>query len=137
VKRVTYLTWALTSALLSSCTSADYGGLEVTQQSNPPLELNGVDVEVSSREIRLPVGIAVLVKVLPVSGNDQPYTANDELELSSQNPSVFGAFETDRSTRVVLTGASVGRSCLRVVINGEQQDCLSVVVVEQPLPDSE
>jgi hypothetical protein len=117
--------------LATGCVEADFGRLEITQESHPPLTLGGDSVEISEREIVLPVGIAVLIKALPVSGNDQPYTAHDTLELTSSNPSVVGVFEADRTTRVVLTGAHVGEACLSVNINDDEVECFPVRVIPQ------
>jgi hypothetical protein len=115
----------------TGCTYADYGGLDISQQSSPPLSL-GTPVEISRDSISIPVGAAVLVKAVPFSRNDQPYTAHDDLRLSSSNPAVFGLFEMERTTRIVLTGALVGDACLVVEINEEEVDCFQVHVTPQP-----
>ncbi len=111
---------------LASCHSAEYGGVEVTRQSTPPL-----DVRVSARGIELPTGIAMLVKVVPYSRSSQPYTSNDELRLSSSDPDLFQTYPTDLPSRVVLTGIRPGEACLRIWIEGEQVDCLPLTVTEQ------
>lgn len=111
---------------ISGCHTADYGGVEVTRQSTPPL-----DVRVSARGIELPTGIAMLVKVVPYSRSSQPYTSNDELRLSSSDPDLFQAYQTDHASRVVLTGIRPGEACLRIWIEGDQVDCLPITITPQ------
>lgn len=121
-------------ALLSSlqgCMSAKFGELEIEQQSWPPLA-----IEFSSSEVTIPVGIAVKLRVRPVSDSAQQYTANDELRFESANRSVVGVFQIQETSQVVITGARVGSACMRVLVNGAQVDCLQLSVVEQEAPPS-
>lgn len=113
-------------AVSSGCAQAEFGELEVEMQSSPP-----VTVDVRSSGITLPVGIAVRLKVKPVSKSTQRYTSNDELEFQSNNPSVMEAFQFEETSQVVLTGARVGETCLRVLVNQREVECLSVNVVKQ------
>lgn len=112
----------------SGCLQAEFGELTVEQRSSPPLA-----VDVDDEQVELPVGIAVALKVKPVSSNRQKYTANDELELSSDNPSVMDAFQIDETSEVIVTGVRAGNTCLRVIVNHGQVACLDVRVVEQPV----
>jgi hypothetical protein len=114
-------------ALLGACTSPEYGGMTFSQLTDPPL-----DVEVTSERIQLPEGIAFLIKALPTSRNGQDYTASDDMALTSANESVLGVHEADRITKVVLVGVRAGTTCLAVEINGEDEDCIPVEVVENP-----
>lgn len=114
-------------ALLAGCTSPEYGGMTFDVWTAPPLE-----VEATPRHIQLPEGIAFLVKALPTSRNEHDYTASDDMALTSANESIFGVHEADRITKVVLVGVRVGRTCLRVEINGREEECIPVEVVENP-----
>lgn len=110
----------------SGCVQAEFGELEVEMQSSPP-----VTVDVRKSGVTLPVGIAVRLKVKPVSRSTQRYTSHDELEFESNNPSVMEAFQFEDTSQVVLTGGLVGETCLRVLVNQRQVECLKVSVVEQ------
>lgn len=111
---------------LSGCLQAEFGELRVEQRSFAPL-----NVEADDNQIVVPVGIAVRLKVKPVSGNRQKYTSNDELEFASDNPSVMDAFQIEETSEVVISGVRPGNSCLRVIVNDEQVTCLDVRVKEQ------
>ena len=110
----------------SGCLQADFGELRVEQRSFAPL-----NVEADDNQVVLPVGIAVRLKVKPVSDNHQKYTSNDDLEFASDNTSVMDAFQLDESSEVVVTGVRPGNACLRVIVNDEEVTCLDVRVVEQ------
>ena len=112
----------------SGCVQPEFGELRVEQRSFPPLA-----VEVDDEQVVLPVGIALALKVKPVSGNRQKYTSNDELEFSSDNPSVMDAFQIDQTSEVIITGVRTGNSCLRVIVNHGEVACLDVRVIEQPV----
>jgi hypothetical protein len=109
------------------CTSPEYGGMTFDLRTVPP-----ADVSVTPERIELPEGIAFLIKALPYSVNDQDYTARDDMALTSTNESVLGVYEADRITKVVLVGVRVGTTCLRVEINGREEDCIPVEIVENP-----
>lgn len=115
-------------ALVGGCgEDPEYGGMTFALRTRPPLS-----VTLTPDEIRLPVGIAFLVKALPVSANDEDYTASDDMELSSSDISVLRVHEAGNITRVVLAGVREGRACMRVEINGDQVDCIPVVVEPSP-----
>ncbi len=119
------------SGSLHGCIDASFGNLEVEQQSWPP-----IGVEVSNSEVTIPLGIAVTLKVKPVSDSSQRYTSNDELRFETMNRSIAGVFQLDETSQVVLTGARVGNTCMRVLVNQEQVDCLRLKVVDQEVPPS-
>ncbi len=119
------------SASVSGCTSAEFGELEVEQQSWPPLA-----IELSADGLTIPVGIAAKFKVKPISGSDQQYTSNDELRFESANRAVAGVFQLGNTSQVVIAGARVGTACLRVLVNDAQVDCLPLNIVEQQAPPS-
>jgi hypothetical protein len=132
--RNSVLTWFAVGAVAlfaSGCVEPEYGHLEITQQSSPPSGSGSAKVSVSNSRIELPVGAALLIKALPVSGNDQAYTSEDSLSIVSSSPSIFGVFHTGSGTRVVLTGAHVGDACLSVNVNGREVECVPVRVIPQ------
>jgi len=120
------LCWPLFLAIVG-CTSPEYGGMTFDMRTVPP-----VDVSVSPERIELPEGIAFLIKALPYSVNDDDYTARDDMALTSANENILGVYEADRITKVVLVGVRVGTTCMRVEINGREEDCIAVEVVENP-----
>jgi hypothetical protein len=117
---------AFLAGVSPGCVQAEFGELEVEMQSSPPLT-----VDVRNSGVTLPVGIAVRLKVKPVSKSTQRYTSNDELEFESNNPSVMESFQFEDTSQVVLTGGRIGETCLRVLVNQRQVECLPVSVVEQ------
>lgn len=117
---------AFVLGLTSACAQPEFGYLEVEQRSSSPLP-----VDVDDNGVTLPLGVALRLKVKPVSDNRQPYTANDDLEFKSDNSSVMGAYQLEKTSQVVITGARVGKTCLRVLVNKHEVDCLAVRVVEQ------
>jgi hypothetical protein len=108
------------------CLQAEFGDLRVEQRSFAPL-----NIEVDDQQVIVPVGLAVKLKVKPISGNRQEYTSNDDLEFASDNPSVMDAFQIDDSSEVVVAGVREGRTCLRVVVNRDEVTCLAVRVTQQ------
>ncbi len=114
-----------------ACVGPEYDGVEVTVQHSPPLE-----TRVSPHGIEMPTGVAMLAKVVPYSRSSQPYTANNELLLSSSDSAVFEAYQARGSSQVVLTAVRPGDACLRIRVDGRQVGCLSVIVNQQEF-DSE
>lgn len=127
-KKISYaaLCAGVMAMALPACHEAEFGELRVEQRSNSPLP-----IDVDDDLVELPVGIAVTLKVKPVSGNEQRYTSNDDLEFESRNPTVMGAFQIGETSEVVVTGVRPGRTCLRVIVNDEEVTCLDVRVTEQ------
>lgn len=112
--------------LVIGCTQPEFGHLEVDQVSNSP-----APVDVTSGLVTIPIGIALNIKVKPVSSSRQGYTANDDLSFETENSSVMEAFQIEESSKVVITGVRVGETCLRVLVNHREVDCLRVEVVDQ------
>lgn len=128
VRSAVTLTAIGASLLLNGCgESPEYGGMTFDLRTNPP-----VQVTLDDDGIELPVGIAFLIKALPVSANSDRYTASDDMELSSANESILGVYEYERITKVVLVGVREGNTCMRVEINGRNEACIPVRVVENP-----
>jgi len=114
-------------ALLSqACAQPEFGHLEVEQRSSAPLS-----VVASKTSVTLPVGVAVRLKIKPVSKNERRYSATDDLEFETDNGSVMEAFQVGETSQVVVTGVRVGKTCLRVIVNDEEVECLDVEVIEQ------
>lgn len=116
----------LAAGLVAGCAQPEFGHLEVDQVSNSP-----APVDVTSDLVTIPVGIALNIKVKPVSSSRQGYTANDDLSFETENTSVMEAFQIEESSKVVITGVRVGETCLRVIVNHREVDCLRVEVVDQ------
>lgn len=110
----------------TGCFRPEFGHIEVEQRSSSP-----VPVDVSNDQVTIPLGIALRLKVKPVSDSRQGYTSNDELAFKTDNASVMESFQIDETSQVVITGVRVGETCLRVIVNHDQVDCLAVNVVAQ------
>lgn len=120
------LVGGMSLGFLSACSDPAFGELEVEHLSSPP-----VDVEVKSSGVKIPVGIATVLKILPVSKTSQDYTALDALRITGQNDSVLMVRQVHKSSEVVIAGVRLGDTCIRVIVNDEQVSCLPVSVVEQ------
>ncbi len=119
--------------LFSACgENPEYGGMTFDQRTVPPLP-----VSLQADEIEMHVGSAFMIKALPVSANDDKYTASDDMALTSANPSILKVHEADRITKVVLVGVSEGVTCMNVEINGRDEDCITVRVRRNPGLDTE
>lgn len=112
--------------LAQACVQPEFGHLEVEQRSSAPL-----DVEVDDDLVEIPIGIAARIKVKPVSKGNNRYSSHDDLEFETDDSSVMEAFQIDETSQVVITGVRVGTTCLRVLVNDVQVECLDVKVVNQ------
>ncbi len=112
--------------LEQACAEPEFGHLEVEQRSSAPLT-----VEVDDDLVTIPIGIAARLKVKPVSKGSDRYSSHDELRFETDNGSVMEAFQIDDTSQVVITGVRLGGTCLRVIVNDNQVDCLRVEVVNQ------
>lgn len=112
--------------LFQACAQPEFSHLEVEQRSSSPLP-----VDVSNRRVTIPVGVAVRLKVKPVSKGERRYSSTDDLEFATDNSSVMDAFQVEETSQVVVTGGRAGTTCLRVIVNDQQVECLRVEVIEQ------
>lgn len=112
--------------LTQACVQPEFGHLEVEQRSSAP-----VAIDVDDDLVEIPLGIAARIKVKPVSKGNNGYSSHDELAFATDDSSVMDAFQIDETSQVVITGVRVGSTCLRVLVNDVQVDCLDVKVVNQ------
>lgn len=94
-----------------------------TLNSQPP-----VPVRVEPDEIELPVGVAVSVHVKLESKSSIEYTEDDALDLESKDRGVLLAETTAGVHNWVLVGVAEGETCLAVVVEYEEEDCIPVRV---------
>jgi hypothetical protein len=112
--------------LLSACSDAEFGELEVELLSSPPLP-----VDAKSSRVKIPIGIAAELRILPVSKTSQDYSALDKLRLTTSNEAVLAVRQVYQSNEVVIAGVRPGDTCIRVIVNDEQVTCLPVSVIDQ------
>ena len=107
---------------LAAC-QPDYGSLEIEVGSSPPLP-----VSIHDHDFQLPVGIAVLINVTPVSANSNNYVETDEVELSSDDRTILSVEPGPEARSFVLTGVKVGETCVQVYVNGGREECIPTTV---------
>jgi hypothetical protein len=104
-----------------------YAYVDFTEPSKPPAE-----VTLTPDFVSLPVGIAV--RVTPVAMGDDEWPLRGEVadtSLVSVDRSILDVLPGPEEGQLVLVGAGVGATSLRVLIQGVQVDSLSVQVVSQ------
>lgn len=99
-----------------------YAGVEFDVNSAPP-----VPVSLTNNAIDISAGISVKVEVTPLSSEDR-YTNRHQLDLRPRNPDVLFVYLTEEPRNFVLVGVRPGESCLEVIINREEQECIPVRV---------
>lgn len=112
--------------LLPACHPA-YDHLELDLHSSPP-----VPVRVEDGDVELPVGVAIVIDVKPISANNYEYFDEDEVDLDAEDRKILRVDPTGDPRRFVLTGVSVGETCIRIEVQGEREDCVPASV--QPAP---
>lgn len=116
----------LCSMMTQACAEPEFDHLEVEQRSSSPAPVDATD-----DLVEVPMGIALRIKVKPVARGSNRYSANDELRFDTDDSSVMEAFQVEDTSQVVIAGVRVGSTCLRVLVNDRQVDCLDVKVVNQ------
>ena len=99
-----------------------YAGLEFDVISAPP-----VPVSVTNNAIDISAGISVKVEVTPLSSEDR-YTNRHQLDLRPRNLDVLAVYLTEDPRNFVLVGVRPGETCLDVLINRDEQECIPVRV---------
>ncbi len=118
--------------ILSAACSADdmgpsYAYVDFTEPSNPPAE-----VTLTRDFVSLPVGIAV--RVTPVAVGDDEWPLRGEVAdmvLRSMDAGILDVLPGPEEGQVVLVGAGVGATSLRVLLQGVQVDSISVQIIPQ------
>ena len=105
----------------SGCAEWDY--LRVDVISAP------ANADVSSTDITIDVGSAVVVYVDPESSVRTDYSDNgDVVDLRSTNSSVLEVREVDGRDRWAFIGRWPGDACVEVIVKGEYQECIPAQV---------
>ncbi|MFO0632196.1 MAG: hypothetical protein U0168_05025 [Nannocystaceae bacterium] len=75
----------------------------------------------------------MVVQIRPVSDNPyEDYESFDLVELESYQESILKVAPSTKADEFVLIGAQVGKTNLRVSVNGREEDTLEAAVLEQP-----
>lgn len=112
-------------ALASLACGPQYATLDIDVLSAPP-----VVVDVRDTSIELPVGVAVHVKAAPISNSNKRY-GNERMTLDTNDSGVFEVQVTAHPRRFVFVGVSPGETCMRVVLEGVEEDCIPVEISAQ------
>lgn len=115
----------LTAALALAGCGPRYEAITFTLESTPP-----VPVRVEFNEIEVPVGIAVSVHAELQSSSSLEYVEEDQLELLSGDRDIFLVEGTAGARNFVFVGVAPGETCLSVLIDHEEEDCVPVRVTE-------
>jgi len=118
--------------LLTGCAGFDH--IEFSVSSSP------VNVTVTNNEIRIPEGVAVVVKARPMT-TDDVMSSDTEVKLLAGNPVFLGvsfAFPDSGSSEsseaqwsFVLSGVHVGTTTLSVQVDDEVEREIPAVIVAQ------
>ncbi len=119
---------AVTLAAPTIGCSPSFGNLEIEAVSNPPV---GVTTTIREDEFEIPAGVAIAVRVTPLSDNATPYEASDRVRLRSQDDSVLDVEPTENRRIFVLIGVAEGDTCVEVEINGGGVDCIDSTVTTE------
>ena len=99
-----------------------YAGVEFDVISAPP-----VPVSITNNAIDLTAGISVKVEVTPLSSEDR-YENRHQLDLRPRNLDVLAVYFTEEPRKFVLVGVRPGDTCVDVLINRDEQECIPVRV---------
>ena len=94
--------------------------------SSPPAA-----VRIDQNLIEMPAGISVLVRATPRSDSSTEYKSKHRLTLESADLDIFDVRRSeDEDDEWVLIGVSPGSTCVRVDVDGDEQECLPVEISE-------
>ncbi len=113
----------LLAALLVAGCSPDYGGLAIEAEGTL---LSGTTV--SSRRLNIVLGHALRVHARPRSLTSQVYENSSRVELRSAEDSIVRVFRDPEQWRWVFVGRAAGTTCIEVLIDGDVEECIEVVV---------
>lgn len=102
-----------------------YDGLTITLNSEPPLPVN-----INDTVIELPVGIAVVIDVYPLSSTRFDYYESDQLALRSEDRDVLRVEPTSEPRRFIVIGVTPGETCVAVEVDHDDHGCIPARVVE-------
>lgn len=109
---------ALGMLALGGC-HADYAGLEIRLYTSTAEPIIATD-----QQIELPVGLAVAIEALPISGNRHEYDEDDRLDLRSEHEEILLAEPAEMQGWFVLVGVAPGETCIAVLIDGAREACI-------------
>lgn len=112
-----------------ACTP-DYGTIELEAISSPP---GYVVVDRYGSDLEIPAGTAVVVRTDIDSSTRTEYDSANRLDLLSRDRSVATTFRRPNRWEFVIVGLNPGQTCLEVVIDGDAEDCIPMLVRDPTL----
>jgi hypothetical protein len=101
---------------LASC-EPRYDHLGLDLESSPP-----VAISVASNHIEITSGVAVVVRVEPISGNAADYDDSADVELATEDPGVLDVVPGQTPREFALVGVWPGETRLIVTVDGSVVD---------------
>jgi len=111
--------------LLATACQPRYDGVDLTLVNNPP-----VPPYIDDTQIEIPLGIAAVVEVEPLSSTRFNYYTDDPLELRSRDPDVLRVEATENPRQFVLIGVGVGETCVDIEVLHEDRGCIPATVTQ-------
>lgn len=116
----------LLTSLLGCDPGPEYAGLSLMALSSPPQPIT-----LHGDGISLPAGTAVLLRALPRS-SEEPYRGNYRFSLQTSDPAIMTVHPSSKLREFVLVAHRPGQTCLKVLIDGDEEECIPVTVTEPP-----
>lgn len=118
---------ALTLSASLGCEPEEQG-MSLELLSQPPSQAS---VEVAYPRVRLPAGVALLVRFRPQAGGADGGDGSEPLELVSDHPDTAQGLRTEWPRRFLIVGHRPGDAILQILRDGEQLGRIRVEVAEQ------
>lgn len=120
--------WLVGAVLVVAGCKPAYGGVRFFVEN----ELGEETSEVSEAEIRVLAGVPVLVKATLESSKRKDYeSGKHSLRLESEDDDILLVERTDVAWEFVFVGGVAGETCVRVIVEDEDEGCIPAVVLAQ------
>ncbi len=112
--------------VLAGCKPA-YDGVRLELEDTAP---DGTVV--SGEALVLIEGVPLLISAELRSSKSKAYDREDNvLELESEDEAIVTVARTDKAWQFVIIGSLVGETCVRVVVDGDEMECIPAEVIAQ------
>jgi len=119
----TLLTVGSAVGLVVGACAPEFGTLDIDPISTPP-----AGVTLRDYLVELPSGVAIAVAVSARSDNAVEFDETASIDLISRDDDIFEVYPSQRPREFVFVGVAEGDTCIDVLIDGSQEDCINVQV---------